>query len=490
MLIKRLVFIFFILICVTSTYSHPINEERSVVSSYEEVLSDSKDAHHNLPNPISIIPFILLLLMIATGPLFYPHFWHKSYPKIAISLGALIVGYYIFLLHNIHSPVHSAIEYIQFIVLLAGLFVASGGVLIHLDRKASTKANIILLAIGAVLANVIGTTGASMLLIRPYIRLNKDRVKPYHIVFFIFIVSNVGGCLTPIGDPPLFLGFLKGIPFTWTLLNNFLPWVFAVIFLLLVFLLIDRRNKPNDLYLDDTNDQNVTHHGKIKIRGKRNFIWLTVIVITVFLDPNIFSWIPGIMLWGQKFSYIRECIMIITTLCALRFSDLQAVKDNEFSLEPIREVGFLFVGIFFTMMPALELISQYSQSPEGSQLISANTLYWGTGLLSGFLDNAPTYINFLTASLASQGGSINNIDDVIRFANNGYNNSSLYLMAISLGAVYFGAATYIGNGPNFMVKSIAEQVGIRMPSFFTYIFKYSIPILLPMVFLIWLLFIL
>jgi Na+/H+ antiporter NhaD/arsenite permease-like protein len=436
----------------------------------------------------SVFPFMLLLIMIASGPLFYPHFWHKSYPIISIILAVLVCSYYLFYLHNYHSPVHSTAEYIQFIALLTGLFVASGGILIIVDKDAKPLTNVIILAIGAVIANIIGTTGASMLLIRPFIRLNKNRIKPYHIVFFIFIVSNVGGSLTPIGDPPLFLGFLKGIPFEWTLIHNMVPWAIACIILLVFFYLYDIRNKTNYALMRGDEDEEEPPTGKVDLKGRRNFIWLAIVVGAVFLDPNVFEWVPGIEYEGQKFSYIREIIMLMAAYGSYQFSDLQAMQGNEFSFEPIREVAFLFIGIFFTMMPALELVSEFAQSPEGEKLIRPSTLYWGTGVLSGFLDNAPTYVNFLTASMASVGADVNKIQEVIAFANNEYKDSLLSLMAISLGAVFFGAFTYIGNGPNFMVKSIAEQVGIKMPSFFSYIIKYSIPILLPVLIIIWLIF--
>jgi len=462
---------------------HEQNQEDQVhqIDSDDHTISS-----HTEPAMWSVIPFVLLLVMIATGPLFYPHFWHKSYPVISVGLGLLVIFYYIFALHNEHGPVHSGAEYIQFIALLTGLYVASGGILIIVDKDASSVTNVIILAIGAVIANVIGTTGASMLLIRPFIRLNKNRIKPYHIVFFIFIVSNVGGSLTPIGDPPLFLGFLKGIPFLWTLEHNFVPWVIAVLFLLVFFYLYDIRNKAN--YAANIGEEVESTSGKVSIRGKRNFWWLAVVVGAVFLDPNVFEWVPGIEFMEQKFSYLREIIMFTAALCAYKFSDLQAIQGNEFNVEPIREVAYLFIGIFFTMMPALELVSIYAQSPEGSKLISPSNLYWGTGILSGFLDNAPTYVNFLTASMASVGADVNHMKEVVSFANNHYKDSMLDLMAISVGAVFFGALTYIGNGPNFMVKSIAEQVGIKMPSFFGYIFRYSIPILLPLLFIIWLIF--
>ena len=204
-----------------------------------------------MPAGWSIIPFVLLLLMIATGPLFYEHFWHKNYPLIAVILAAIVVSYYLFGLHNQHGPVHALAEYVQFIALLSGLYIASGGIMIQVDKEAKPMTNVVILLIGAVIANVIGTTGASMLLIRPFIRLNKNRIKPYHIVFFIFVVSNVGGSLTPIGDPPLFLGFLKGIPFFWTLTNNFVPWLIAVIALVVTFYFFDKGNNADWSYGED-----------------------------------------------------------------------------------------------------------------------------------------------------------------------------------------------------------------------------------------------
>jgi Na+/H+ antiporter NhaD/arsenite permease-like protein len=202
----------------------------------------------------------------------------------------------------------------------------------------------------------------------------------------------------------------------------------------------------------------------------------------------VFDWVPGISYDGMKFSFIREIIMFSVAFLSYKYARNDALKGNEFSFEPIREVAFIFIGIFGTMMPALELVGNFAASPEGAPLINHNTLYWGTGMLSGFLDNAPTYINFLTAAMASQDADIGKISEVVAFANGAYHDSVLDLKAISIAAVFFGAFTYIGNGPNFMVKSIAEQIGIKMPSFFGYIIRFSIPFLLPLLILIWLIF--
>jgi len=315
-------------------------------------------------------------------------------------------------------------------------------------------------------------------------RLNKDRIKPYHIIFFIFIVSNVGGSLTPIGDPPLFLGFLKGVPFFWTLTHNFFPWVFAISILCVIFYFFDSYNaKDKEVKADEQYSNNMS------IVGAKNFLWLGVIIIAVFLDPNVFSWVPGIEYHGQQFSFLREIIMLLVAYLSYRFASKKALQENEFSFEPIREVTFIFIGIFGTMMPALELVSLFARSEAGIALINENSLYWGTGALSGFLDNAPTYLNFLAAGMASQGAEITQLEDVRNFANGGvFNNSVIFLRSISIAAVFFGAMTYIGNGPNFMVKSISEERGIKMPSFFGYIIRFSIPILIPLFIISWLIF--
>ncbi len=458
------------------------NNIESTSIAVTEISSDDEQATHHAPPGWSVIPFVLLLLMIATGPLFYEHFWHHHYPKIAVALALVVVLYYLFVLQNTHGPIHAAFEYVQFIALLTGLYVASGGIMIKVEKKGTPAVNSVILLIGAVIANVIGTTGASMLLIRPFIRVNKSRIKPYHIIFFIFVVSNVGGSLTPIGDPPLFLGFLKGVPFFWTLTHNFYPWLFAVILLIVIFYFYDKKNKS-----DDSEDSNA-YSGKINIKGGKNFLWLLIIILAVFLDPNVFDWVPAIYYDGQKFSFLREVIMLTVAYLSFSLGDKKLLKTNDFNFEPIKEVAFIFVGIFGTMMPALELVGNFAQSPTGANLISHNTLYWGTGILSGFLDNAPTYLNFLAAGMAAQGASINSIPDVIKFASNGFHDSALMLKSISIAAVFFGAMTYIGNGPNFMVKSIAEQTGIKMPSFFGFIIRYSLPILIPLFIIVWLIF--
>ncbi|RMG62634.1 MAG: citrate transporter [Bacteroidetes bacterium] len=442
------------------------------------------EGHHGeSPALWSVIPFIILLILIATGPVFFSHFWHKYYKLIAPILGLITLGYYLIALPHAHEPAHALSEYVSFIALLAPLYIASGGILIQIDRKGTPAANLGLLFAGALISNIIGTTGASMLLIRPFIRLNRDRLQAYHIIFFIFMVSNIGGSLTPIGDPPLFLGFLKGVPFSWTLVHVIPEWLFALILLGGIFFFLDRRNMKDLDHID------TYYSGRFVLRGQRNFIWLAIIVGAVFLDPNVIDWVPAIESHGAKYSFLREIIQLSAGAGSYFFADKSALRGNEFTFEPINEVVFLFLGIFFSMMPALQLIGEFAASPAGASFFSVNSMYWITGALSGFLDNAPTYLNFLSAALAKFEMSVSNVADVQAFAAGTVDMVTKdYLRAISVAAVFFGAFTYIGNGPNFMVKSIAEERGVQMPSFFGYIIRYSLIYLMPVLFLTWIVF--
>ncbi|PID59691.1 MAG: citrate transporter [Ignavibacteriae bacterium] len=427
---------------------------------------------HTLPETYMVIPFVILLLMIATGPLFYHHFWEHHYPKIAIFLGMITTFYYLLFLQDTHSLLHTLAEYLAFIALLASLFVASGGILIKVDKKSTPMLNVIILFIGSVIANIIGTTGASMLLIRPYIKINRKRIKPYQMIFFIFLVSNIGGALTPIGDPPLFLGFLRGVDFFWFFGHVWYIWLPTVLLVLAVFYVIDSRNKP-----EVKDEQEYT--GKIEFKGLKNVGFLLIVLISVFIDPAIISWVPSLS--PLPFG-IREIIMFSVVYFSYKSADQEILKANEFDFEPIKEVAYLFIGIFATMIPALQLIA-HEAKVYGEQL-NQGIFYWATGLLSGFLDNAPTYLNFLSAAMGKFSFDINNTAEVHQLSL----DFPIYLSAISVAAVFFGAMTYIGNGPNFMVKSICERSGIKMPSFFAYLFKYSIPILIPIFIIVWLVF--
>lgn len=471
---------------VEQTSSH---EEEGEHGEHGEHGEDDDHAHANaahhahLPPVWLVIPFVALLLMIATGPLFYAHFWHHHYPKIAIALGLAVAGYYVFAMDNTHQPMHSLFEYISFISLLTALFVASGGILLGWDKQGSPMTNMILLIVGAAMANIIGTTGASMLLIRPFIRLNKGRIKPFHIVFFIFMVSNVGGCLTPIGDPPLFLGFLKGVPFEWTLIHVWVKWFFGIGLLALIFFILDARDlKKNPVQVK----AGKKFSGRVGIRGAKNITFLALTIAAVFLDPNKMDWLPYITLEHgghvTKLSFIREILMFGIAAVAYFTSDKECLKRNEFNFEPIKEVAFLFIGIFGTMMPALELVGDFAKN--NPDQITTDSLYWLTGALSGVLDNAPTYMNFLSAAIGKVGMDLNSLQQVADFSRTYIPD----LTAISVASVFFGAMTYIGNAPNFMVKAIAEQQGIEMPSFVAYVVKYSLPFLLPVLFLTWIVF--
>lgn len=435
--------------------------------------SQTGASNQNLPNEFMVLPFLILLFMIATGPLFYKHFWEKSFPKISVLLGSVTALYYIVVMKDLYSLHHTITEYISFIALLSSLYVASGGILIKIDKESTPIANVLFLLFGAIISNVIGTTGASMLLIRPFIKMNGERIRPYHIIFFIFIVGNIGGALTPIGDPPLFLGYLSGVPFFWVIANVWYIWIPTLIMVLILFFIIDSFKNSKIV------KNNQTYTGKIEFKGIRNVGYLGAIVIAVFMDPNIISFVPS--LYPLPFGF-RELIMFAVAFLSYKNANEKILKANEFNFTPIREVAYLFVGIFLTMIPALQLIAVFAK--QNNEYFNVGLFFWASGSLSSFLDNAPTYLNFLSASMGKYDLHLNNKADVQNFVLIG----SDYLRAISVGAVFFGAMTYIGNGPNFMIKSIAESSGIEMPSFMIYLFKYSIPVLLPIFTIIWILF--
>jgi Na+/H+ antiporter NhaD/arsenite permease-like protein len=433
-------------------------------------------------NPLMTIPFILLLLAIAFIPLINVHFWEKFYPLISILLGLIAVVYYIFILKNPLRMAGSGLEYFGFISLIGSLFVVSGGININIKREATPSFNVFLLAIGSLLANVIGTTGASMVLIRPFININRHRIKPYHIVFFIFLVSNIGGMLTPIGDPPLFIGYLKGIPFFWIFDKVFLIWILEVVVVLLIFYIIDKTcNKSSGA----PTINNVEKYPLVM--GSHNILFLITIIVAVFL-PEL----------------IRECIMIIAATLSYYTTRQEIHRRNEFNFRPINEVAILFAGIFATMVPALDWLDLNAAK---FGLTRPDQFYWFTGALSAFLDNTPTYLSFLTTAFGLHGLNVDNINhmyamlglldvdqlkDIVALHNSNIvqvtSESWRYIQAISASAVMFGATTYIGNGPNFMVKSIAEQSNIKMPSFMGYMLKYSIPLLIPLFIVVWFLF--
>lgn len=435
---------------------------------------------HQIPPLFLVFPFVLLLLLIAIGPLFLEKFWHHHYAKVSVGLGAVVLLYYGIAMDNFLHPLESLAEYVSFISLLTILFVASGGIYVFVDIESKPINNIIFLLIAAVLTNFLGTTGASVLLIKPFMRLNRYRLKPYHIVFFIFIVSNLGGLLTPIGDPPLFMGYLKGVPFEWTFIHLLPKWLVGIAGILIVFFLVDRKNT----ILDDV-DVSTHYTNKIIVNGKKNFIWLAIGIVSIFIDPNLINGLPHIDIDGKKISFIREIIQLSAAFFCFKLSNKKTLESNDFSFEPIKEVAWLFVGIFLTMIPALQWLEHMAQNPEISSKISVSVAYWFSGIFSSVLDNAPTYLNVFAVVLSKFGFSMDNMSDVKEFLKSENIN---FLSALSTGAVFFGAMTYIGNGPNFMVKSIADKAGVKMPSFGEYVFKYSVPYLLPVLVVVWLVF--
>jgi Na+/H+ antiporter NhaD/arsenite permease-like protein len=402
----------------------------------------------------------------------------------------------------------SLIEYVGFMALIGSLYVIAGGIHIKMTRRSTPAVNTGLLALGAVLANLIGTTGASMLLIRPFLQINKQRVVAYHVVFFIFLVSNIGGALTPIGDPPLFLGYLKGVPFFWLMQRPqvLLAWLLCVGVLLALFFMIDASN-----FRQHKTDAASLTSDRIELIGSHNFLWLFVIIALVLAQKA--EWLKGAEHWSALASLgdalgwnaaktaegfitlLTALLMIGTAVLSHKFANQGALKENKFDFAPVREVGFLFVGIFATMVPALDLLEKHAAD---IGITTVRQFYWGSGLLSAVLDNAPTYLNFLTAAFGLQHLSLENPLHVNALLHpeivNQFSPAKLielglhkldpkaweYVVAVSLGSVFFGAISYVGNGPNFMVKSIAESAGVKCPSFFGYVVKYALPILIPL----------
>jgi len=408
-----------------------------------------------LPPLWLLLPFALQLLAIALLPFLNLHWWEQHYAKVSAFLAGITLFYYLAIMGETHRPLESLHEYVSFIILMAALFIVAGGIHIGVKERTTPGMNLLFLIVGALLANVIGTTGASMLLIRPWIRMNRARIAGFHTMFFIFLISNIGGCLTPIGDPPLFLGFLKGVPFWWTLRHLWQPCFFVIACLAGAFFLMDRKS-----YREHCSDseRKISDSGSWRISGLGNLAPLAVILLAIFLPTP----------W-------REIVMSLAAITSWRLTPQSIHQENEFSLAPIKEVAWLFLGIFATMMPALDYLEHHAEGIARSLGMGSTHFYYFTGILSSLLDNAPTYLSFLSVEMGLQGGSMNHPADVLRVAT----SDPVHLIAISLGAVFFGAMTYIGNGPNFMVKSIVSASGVKTPSFFGYLFQYSLPILLP-----------
>ena len=456
------------------------------------------DAHHGhgvdgAKLPIwSIIPFVGILLSIAIFPLvFDSHFLVHHGGKMSLAWGLIFSIPYLIAFRGeaFYDILHIyLIDYIPFIILLWGLFTVAGGILVRGTLRGTPIVNTLLLLIGTAIASWVGTTGASMLLIRPLIRANEYRKSKIHlVVFFIFLVSNIGGSLTPLGDPPLFLGFLHGVPFFWTTTALFPHMLFISVILIVIFFILDTFmfKREGGVVPDDGTSE------PIRVDGLFNLIFLLGIVAAVLMSGT-FKWgdvnILGVHVYWQNIA--RDVLIVVMGLLSLRFTPFSGElrQANEFSWEPIEEVAKVFAGIFITIIPALAILKA-GENGALSGLIGAMKepvhYFWITGILSSFLDNAPTYLTFFNTALGKLG--LTDAPDIVivpqiisgQLAEPQHLEFIKLLTAISVGAVFMGANTYIGNAPNFMVKAIAEQSGIRMPSFFGYML-WSIVILFPL----------
>jgi Na+/H+ antiporter NhaD/arsenite permease-like protein len=395
--------------------------------------------------------FVVLLLSIAIFPLTHGRFWESNRNKAIVSAVLSLPVVILFWHYNHFDPlIHEIKEYFSFIILLASLFIISGGIFFSGDIEATPRNNTIFLAIGGIIANIFGTTGAAMLLIRPILRTNSERRLIAHIpIFFIFIVCNIGGCLTPLGDPPLFMGYLRGVPFFWTL-RLFPHWIVMMTLILSIFYFMDlhfwRKESREAIKRDRETIEPISIHGKMNI-----LVIIGVLLSVIFFDTPI-----------------REGMMIALSIFSIAFTPRSIRDNNEFNYAPIIEVAILFAGIFITMVPAL-LILEARGAEFGVRL--PWHFFWTTGGLSSFLDNTPTYVTFLSLAqgLAQATGLPKEMVGI----------PVKYLEAISVGAVFMGANSYIGNGPNFMVKVICEHQKVKIPSFFGYML-WSCGILIPL----------
>jgi Na+/H+ antiporter NhaD/arsenite permease-like protein len=426
-----------------------------------------------------VLPFVLLLMSIAVLPLVPAthHWWEKNGNKflVAAVLGIITIAYYEFRDVGITLGGHSAApgtstvlamlhhavigDYIPFIILLFSLYAISGGIQLSGDLEATPRNNTIILAIGSLLASAIGTTGAAMLLIRPLLQTNSERKRVKHtVIFFIFLVCNLGGCLLPLGDPPLFMGYLRGVPFLWTF-SLWHYWLPSVVALLVVYFIFDKiqygREDPRDVAFDHA------HVEPLKIKGKVNFLWLLGVVLCVALL------VPGRKLGDFLIpDYFRETVMLLLVLVSVLSTPRGVREANRFTYSAIIEVAALFIGIFITMQVPLEILRIQGTS---LGITSSRAFFWFSGILSSFLDNTPTYLVFFETAHSLPHAGMALVAGV-----------PLHLLiAISIGSVFMGANTYIGNGPNFMVRSIAEESGIKMPSFFGYML-WAVAILVPL----------
>lgn len=455
-------------------------------SAHSEVVSNHAQdkgthGHVNLGETLPLftcIPFACMLLSIALLPLIAGNIWHHHFGKISAFWAASLALPFIYVYKGIavYEILHIILaDYVPFIILLWALFTISGGILLKGTLRGTPVVNTIIIVIGTILASWMGTTGAAMLMIRPFLRANDYRKnKTFMVVFFIFLVANIGGALTPLGDPPLFLGFLHGVSFFWTF--QILPHMLiaSTILLVIYFFLDTYHYKKEGAKAPDDGEKK-----PLRLVGTYNFLFLGGVVISVLMS--------GILDLGQVSTlgvhravqdWLRDGLLIVFGIGSLWATPKVLREENEFSWFPIIEVAYLFIGIFITMIPCLLLLKA---GPNGAFAFLINAVkdpihyFWVTGLLSAFLDNAPTYLTFFNTALGSFYAGVAEVNAVPLLMT----ENAIYLKAISTGAVFFGACSYIGNAPNFMVRSIASEAGTQMPSFFGYILKYSLVFLIP-----------
>lgn len=423
-------------------------------------------------HPWTLAPFVLMLLAVALMPLIARCWFHRNLNKGIVSavLGVPTAVYLMaaFGSEGATAVGHAAEEYASFILLLLALYTISGGIYLTGNLVAKPLTNLAFLAAGAVLANLIGTMGASMLLIRPLLRANSERAHSRHtLVFFIFAVSNIGGMLTPLGDPPLFLGFLRGVPFAWTL-HLWPQWLLSLGLVLAIYLVMEwrlYRKEPGEALRADRGD-----YVPMRLKGGLNIVFLVLVIATILLSDILTQAGTAI-----RFPFLIEISLIVLTIASLTLAPRGPRKGNSFTWGPIVEVAVVFAGIFATMIPALALLEAHGS---GIGLTEPWQYFWSTGWLSAFLDNAPTYLSFTSIAQGQVGvATVGGLTATGLMPGVGVSPAML-LTAISCGAVMMGALTYIGNAPNFAVRCIAQDAGVKMPSFFGFM-KYSVAVLAP-----------
>ena len=463
--------------------SHLVSGHLNLPAGTESAQGQGPDhsGHVNLGETLPLyacIPFAGMLLSIALLPLIAANFWHHHFGKVSSFWAACLALPFIYAYKGlaVYEIFHIILaDYVPFIILLWALFTISGGILLRGALRGTPLVNTGIILIGTILASWMGTTGAAMLMIRPFLRANQYRKnKTFMVVFFIFLVANIGGALTPLGDPPLFLGFLHGVSFFWTF--NILPhMLLASVILLMVYFVLDTYHYKREGVLPPDDGEKKP----LRLVGTYNFLFLGGVVGSVLMSGIVdLGEVSTLGIHRAVQDWLRAGLLIVFGIASLWATPTVLREENEFSWFPIIEVAYLFIGIFITMIPCLLLLKA---GPNGGFAFLINAVkdpvhyFWVTGMLSAFLDNAPTYLTFFNTALGSFYAGMTEADSVPLLMT----QNMVYLQAISTGAVFFGACSYIGNAPNFMVRSIASEGGTTMPSFFGYILKYSLIFLIP-----------